>query len=239
MDSKVPLVIPEVNGSHLDMLEETRSAFGGAIVTNPNCSVIGLAIAMAPIHRVFGIRKAFVATLQALSGAGLDGPLGLQMMDNVIPYIPGEEEKIEKETTKILGDGKEPARIAISAHCHRVPTTDGHMESVSLELAEPATVDQVIDVLRQFRGETEDIALPSAPDAPIVVRAEADRPQPALDRHAGRGMSVVVGRVRPCPILTIKLELLSHNTMRGAAGAALLNAELMAARGYLAGGRRK
>lgn len=237
-DPSVPLLIPEVNADHLALIGRQRAAGrSGFIVTNPNCSVTGLALVLAPLHATFVIRRVIVTTLQAISGAGLDGPRALDLIDNVIPYIPGEEEKIERELSKILGtliDGEfRDAEIAVSAHCHRVGTLDGHLEAVSVEFAKPATPSDVASVLREFRGGEFSAKLPSAPKLPIVVRDEPDRPQPRLDRDEGRGMSAVVGRVRRCPVLGIKLELLSHNTRRGAAGAAVLNAELLAAKGVL------
>lgn len=236
--SDVPLLVPEVNAAHLALLDLQHGRIGpGFIVTNPNCSVTGLALALAPLHRAFGVRRAVVATLQAVSGAGLDGPRALAIVDNVIPFIAGEEEKIERELGKILGGagpgGAMPAPIAVSAHCHRVATIDGHLEAVSVELARAASPEEAAAVLGAFEGDVQDLALPSAPPFPIVVRREPDRPQPRLDREAGGGMAVVVGRIRSCPVLSLRLVVLSHNTVRGAAGGTLLNAELLAARGLL------
>jgi aspartate-semialdehyde dehydrogenase len=230
----VPLVVPEVNASHLALLEFQRQRTGGGyIVTNPNCSVTGLVMALAPLHLAFGVRQVVVTTLQAVSGAGLQGPRGLELLDNVIPWIPGEEEKIERELNKLFGTAAhgavEPASLAVSAHCHRVPTLDGHLEAVSVELADRVPVERVIETLAAWRGEAAGLALPSAPRPPLLVRAEPDRPQPRLDRDTGNGMTVVVGRVRSCPVMTIRMEVLSHNTVRGAAGGTLLNAELLAA----------
>jgi aspartate-semialdehyde dehydrogenase len=239
----VPLVVPEVNASHLALLDEVQQRNGGGfIVTNPNCSTTGLVLAMAPLYRRFGLERIVVTTMQAVSGAGIEGPRALEMLDNIVPYIPGEEEKIEMEMGKILGtiDGGRLRRadLVVSAHCHRVATTDGHLEAVSVGLANrPGGADEVIAALEAFRGEIEGEDLPSATAPPIVVRRENDRPQPRLDREAGGGMTVVVGRVRPCPVLDFKLEVLSHNTVRGAAGGTLLNAELLVARGRIA--RRK
>ena len=232
MQPHVPLLVPEVNAAHLDVL-------GGRtpLVTNPNCSVTGLALALAPLHRAFGIRRVVVATLQALSGAGLEGPRGTDVLDNVIPFIAGEEEKIETELGKILGHAGagaiEPASLRVSAHCHRVSTLDGHLEAVSVELERPPVAEEAAEAMRSFRGDVAGLGLPSAPQRPLIVRAEPDRPQPRLDRLAGGGMSVTVGRVRPCPVLSLRFELLSHNTVRGAAGGALLNAELLHARGLV------
>jgi aspartate-semialdehyde dehydrogenase len=234
----VPLVIPEVNASHLDLLEsQSRRYEGGFIVTNPNCSVTGLAMVLAPLHHAFGVRRVVVATLQAASGAGASGPSALDLLDNVLPYIPNEEDKLEKELSKILGtrkgEGLESAAIIISAHCHRVATVDGHLEAVSLELGRDATVEEVTSALADYEGEIAEMRLPSSVSPLIVVRPEKDRPQPRLDRDTGGGMSVVVGRIRPCPVLGMKLELLSHNAIRGAAGVTILNAELLAARKLL------
>ena len=237
MDPDVPLLVPEINAAHLERLARRPDGERGFVVTNPNCSVTGLAMALAPLHRAFGVRRAVVATLQAVSGAGLDGPRSIELLDNVIPFIAGEEEKIEIELGKILGGVDErgfvPAPIAVAAHCHRVNTVDGHLEAVSVELGRPATVEEAIAALEGFAGDVAGLALPTAPARPIVVRREADRPQTRLDRDEGGGMSVVVGRVRTCPVLTLRFVVLSHNTVRGAAGGALLNAELLAARGLL------
>lgn len=234
----VPLLVPEVNADHLSLLPgQRRRTGGGYIVTNPNCSVTGLVLAIAPLHRAFRVRRLVVVTLQAVSGAGLEGPRSLEMLDNVLPFIAGEEEKIEAELGKILGvpeDGTiRPADIRVSAHCHRVSTLEGHLEAVSVELEHPATPEEAALVLRDFTGDVRDLGLPTSPEQPVLVRSEPDRPQPRLDREAGGGMSVVVGRLRRCPVLTLRLELLSHNTVRGAAGATLLNAELLVAKGLV------
>ncbi len=231
----VPLLVPEVNADHLAVLpHQRRRTGGGFVVTNPNCSVTGLVMALAPLHRAFGVRRLVVSTLQAVSGAGLDGPRGLDLVDNVLPFIAGEEEKLQTELGKILGlagdEGIQDAPIAVAAHCHRVGTLDGHLEAVSVELGRDASPEQAADALRSFAGDVKDLGLPSAPARPLVVRTEPDRPQPRLDRGAGGGMSVVVGRLRRCPVLTLRMVLLSHNTVRGAAGGTLLNAELLAAR---------
>ncbi len=237
----VPLIVPEINREHLGLLERQAAAGrSGCLVTNPNCSVTGLALVLAPLHRAFGVQQVIVTTLQALSGAGKDGPGAFELTDNVIPHIEGEEEKIEFELTRLLGafeDGAvRLASIDVSAHCHRVATLDGHLEAVSVAFERPASPEEVAAVLREFRGDVGDLDLPSSPAMPIVVRPEHDRPQPRLDRDAGNGMSAVVGRIRPCPVLGTKLELLSHNTVRGAAGAAVLNAELLAATGKISRG---
>ena len=239
MDPGVPLVIPEVNASHLELLPgEPAAGRTGHIVTNPNCSVIGLAIALAPLHQEFGVQAAVVTTLQALSGAGLSGPSREEMEDNVLPHIRGEEEKIQAELPKILGrldgaGGIEPAEIKVAAHCNRIGTVDGHLETVSVRLDRAATPQQAVEAFNRYRGEIEGLSLPSAPAKPIQVLDQPDRPQPRLDRDTGEGMTVVIGRVRPCPVTTLRFCLLSHNTERGAAGAALLNGELMAVRGLL------
>jgi len=235
MAEDVPLVVPEVNGSHVAAIAgRSRS---GYIVTNPNCSVTGLALVLAPLHAAFGVERAVVATLQSVSGAGLDGPRALDLIDNAVPFIGGEEEKMEAEIGKLLGRatsaGFTPASVVLAAHCHRVGVLEGHLEAASIGLSRPASPEAVVEALRGFRGETEGLGLPSAPAVPLVVREERDRPQPRLDRDEGDGMSVVVGRVRRCPVLTIRLVLLSHNMVRGAAGGALLNAELLAAKGLL------
>jgi aspartate-semialdehyde dehydrogenase len=232
LDANVPLIIPEVNPDHLSLLED-RGDNGGFIVTNPNCSVIGLAMVTAPLHRAFGVRRMVVATLQALSGAGMEGPRGIDILDNVLPFIPGEEEKIGSELSKLLGRTGQPREIAVSAHCHRVAVQDGHLEAVSLELDRPVSPEEVAEILGAWRGEIAEEELPSAPPRPLEVRTEPDRPQPRIDRYTGGGMTVVVGRIRDCPVFTVRLELLFHNTVRGAAGAALLNGELLASRGYL------
>jgi aspartate-semialdehyde dehydrogenase len=238
LSARVPLVVPEVNGSHLALLDAGgRSPASGYVVTNPNCTVTGLALALAPLHRAFGVRRTVVATLQALSGAGLDGPRAVEMLDNVIPHIAGEEGKIEGELGKILGrvagDRVEAAALVVAAHCHRVPVLEGHLASLSVELERAASPEAAVAALRAFRGEPLPEGLPSAPERCLIVRDEADRPQPRLDRDTGAGMSVVVGRVRACPVLGLRLVVLSHNTVRGAAGGTLLNAELLAASGRL------
>jgi aspartate-semialdehyde dehydrogenase len=240
MDPNVPLLIPEVNADHLALIENQASHTlnGGYAVTNPNCSATGLVMALAPLHRAFGVEQVFVTTMQAVSGAGYPGVASLDILGNIVPYIGGEEEKIETETQKMLGtigeDGIEHAPIKVSAHCNRVAVEDGHTESVSIKLAKPATKDEIIAAWRSFRGEPQQLNLPSAPAHPIVYTDAPDRPQPRLDIHSGKGMSAVVGRLRPCNLFDWKFTVLSHNTIRGAAGAAILNAELLKARGLLA-----
>ncbi len=239
-DPDVPLLVPEANPGHLDILPVQRQRRGytrGCIVTNPNCSTIHLVLALKPLDDAFGLRRVLVTTFQALSGAGYPGVPSLDVVDNVIPYIGGEEEKVESEPLKIMGslagDSFAPASFAISAHCNRVATLDGHLECVSVALAKRASPDDVLGALAGFRGRPQELGLPSAPTHPVVVRPETDRPQPRLDRDTENGMATVVGRVRPCKVLDYKFVLLGHNTIRGAAGAAILNAELMASCGYL------
>jgi len=238
-DPDVPLIIAEVNPDHADALDVQRKKRGwsGSIVTNGNCSAITFALAAAPLHRAFGIERAVVTTMQAVSGAGYPGVASLDALDNVVPYIGEEEEKMERETKKFLGswDGKafRDADLAFSAHCNRVAVRDGHSEAVSLTLGGEPSVSDVVDAMRTFRGKPQELRLPTAPQCPVIVREERDRPQPIRDRDAGRGMSVVVGRVREDPVLGYKYVVLGHNTIRGAAGASILNAELLAAEGRI------
>ncbi len=240
MDEDVPLLIPEINHEHLRLLDAQRekNASGGFIVTNPNCSTIMIALALAPLHARFGIEAVVATTLQALSGAGYPGVPSLDATDNVIPFIENEEEKIEEETQKILGVVKESrverAPFKLSAQVHRVNVTEGHMAALRVKLARRASVEEVKEALSSFTSLPQELKLHTAPARPVVVREEHDRPQPRLDRDAGRGMSVTVGRVQPDKVLDFRLVALSHNTIRGAAGAAILNAELLAATGRLA-----
>ena len=239
MAPDVPLLIPEVNHEHLRLLETQRTtrkfAPGGFIVTNPNCSTIMLALALAPLHARFGVTAAIATTMQALSGAGYPGVASLDATDNVLPYIDSEEEKIERETVKILGrmNGSqvEHAAFPMSAQCNRVNVSDGHMASVRVKLARAATVEEIREALASFTGRPQELHLHTAPERPIIVRNERDRPQPRLDRDAGAGMSVTIGRITPDTVLDFRFVALSHNTIRGAAGAAILNAELLAAQG--------
>jgi aspartate-semialdehyde dehydrogenase len=239
MDADVPLMIPEINAGHLGLIEPQRAARGwtGAVVANPNCSTAGLVLALAPLHAAFGVEKAFVTTLQAVSGAGYPGIPSLDILGNVIPFIAGEEEKVERETAKILGtvrDGVvEPAPIGLSVQCNRVATVDGHLETVSVGLRRRATPEEAVAALREFRGPEVVRGLPSSPAAPVEVDPRPDRPQPRLDLERGNGMTVTVGRVRPCPLLDLRFVLLSHNTIRGAAGAAVQIGELLVAEGRL------
>lgn len=238
MDSDVPLLLAEINPDHLAAIEKQKARRSGYIVTNSNCSTMGLALAIAPIERRWGIDQLHVTTMQAVSGAGWNGVTSLAILDNVIPYISGEEEKIEIEPRKILGswDGERfvYAPMRISAHTNRVPTIDGHLMTISLSVrGDMPSLDDVKQALRDFRGLPQELGLPSAPKQPIHVLDEPDRPQTRLDRDRERGMSVSAGRIRPCPLLHIRMVALVHNTIRGAAGAALLNAELLEAKGLL------
>ena len=234
MDPLVPLLIPEINADHLSLIAEQQQAKGwnGAIVTNPNCSTIVLALALAPL-RVFDLKSVLVSTMQAVSGAGYPGVPSLDILGNVVPFISGEEEKIEAETLKILGrnGGRTPHTAIISAHTNRVAVLDGHIMTVSADLGTKPALDDVVAALRAFRGRPQDLQLPSAPHPASVVSPENNRPQPRLVSDRGDGMAVTVGRVRPCTVTHTKFVALGHNTVRGAAGAAILNAELMAADG--------
>ena len=237
MDPLVPLVIPEVNPDHIELLEAQRSTKGwtGGIVTNPNCSTVVVAMVLGAL-REFEPRRVMVTTLQALSGAGYPGVASLDALGNVVPYIGGgEEEKIETETLKLLGrlhhGSVQPAQFTVSAQTTRVPVADGHTAVMSIELARKPSLDEVTAALEHFTGEPQQRRLPTAPAHPIVLHTAQDRPQPRLDVAFGGGMPVHVGRVRPCPVLGYKLIAMAHNVVRGAAGAAVLNAELVAARG--------
>ena len=239
MDADVPLLIPEINPGHLAALDvQRRRTGGGYIVTNPNCSVVGLAMALAPLHAAFGLEAVAVVTLQALSGAGYPGVASMDIADNVIPHIGGgEEEKIETEPRRILGafeaGGFVPAAFPISASVHRVDVSDGHTMAAFVRLRRKASAEEAVRALAAFTGEPQQRRLPSAPERPIHVLEQADRPQPRLDRDREHGMAVSVGRVRRDNIFDLKLEALVHNTIRGAAGAAILNAELLLARDLL------
>ncbi|UWZ83815.1 aspartate-semialdehyde dehydrogenase [Occallatibacter riparius] len=238
MTPNVPLVIPEVNAEHLHLIEEqpSRKASGGYMVTNPNCSTIGLVMALKPLEERFGIEKIFVTTMQAVSGAGYPGVASMDILDNVVPYIGSEEEKMEAETLKLLGKleghGVTPLAAGITAHCNRVPVIDGHTECVSIQFKRKATAEEILaawDEYKPLAGKD----LPFAPKQPVQFSALPDRPQPRLDRNREKGMAVTVGRLRPCNLLDWKFVLLSHNTVRGAAGATILNAELLASLGKL------
>lgn len=238
MNEDVPLVIPEVNADHLPVLEDQswRKQSGGYIVTNPNCSAIGLVLTLKPIVERFGIEAIFVSTMQAVSGAGYPGVASMDILGNVVPYIKNEEEKMQAETLRLLGsrDGKivRPLNAKMTAHCNRVAVEDGHTESVSIKLARKATSEQIIEAWREFTP-LAGRDLPTAPAQPVEFTPLEDRPQPRLDKMRGNGMTSTVGRLRPCPLLDWKFTVLSHNTIRGAAGAALLNAELLVSLGKL------
>jgi aspartate-semialdehyde dehydrogenase len=239
LDADVPLLIPEVNPDHTALIEVQRRLRGGAgfIVAAPNCSSTQLALALKPLHDAFGLQRISVVTLQAVSGAGYPGLAALDILDNVIPNIPGEEDKLEREPRKLLGtlgEGRiEPAAVAVSAQCNRVPVRDGHTACVALAAARPPAADAAAAALAAFRAAPEVAALPSSPPRPVEVLADGDRPQPVRDRDRAQGMAVAVGRIRPCPLLGLKFVVLGHNTIRGAAGGAVHNAELVAAQGWL------
>jgi aspartate-semialdehyde dehydrogenase len=238
MDATVPLLIPEINGDHLKLLDTQATAHGwkGRIVTNPNCSVIALAMALAPL-RQFGLKTVMVTTLQAISGAGYPGVASWDILGNVIPFIDGEEEKFQPETQKILGQFKggavEPHPVVVSATTTRVPVHNGHTVSISAKFDQKVAPEALINAFNCFRGKPQELQLPSAPPQPIVYLQERNRPQPALDVDRDGGMTVSVGRLRACPVLDYKFVALGHNTIRGAAGAAILNAELMHREGIL------
>jgi len=240
MEPDVPLLIPEVNADHVAAIaqQQHNRAWKGYIVTNANCSAIHLTLTLKPLHDAFSLDAVLVTTMQAVSGAGYPGVPSLDMIDNIVPYIGGEEEKLETESQKMLGSysaggGFVPADFILSAHCNRVAVRDGHMEAVSVRFKQPASPAEVIDVFESFRAKPQELGLPSAPERPIVVRREHNRPQPMFDRDAQHGMASVVGRVRECPLLGTKFVVLGHNTIRGAAGASILNAELFKVEGLL------
>ena len=232
MEPDVPLLVPEVNGRHVELIDIQRRQRGwpGAILANPNCSTAALVVALAPLHAAFRLERLFVATMQAASGAGYPGVPSLDLLGNVIPFIGGEEEKMEIETRKIL----DAPGLRMAAHCNRVPVVDGHLEVVSAAFMRPPSVDEAIAAFRAFRGQGLVPTLPSSPEPPIEVDLRADRPQSRLDADRGRGMAITVGRVRACTLLDLKFALLGHNTVRGAAGAAIQIAELLQAEGRLA-----
>ncbi|MGA7216793.1 MAG: aspartate-semialdehyde dehydrogenase [Candidatus Sulfotelmatobacter sp.] len=240
MQSDVPLVIPEVNPSHIKLIDiqAWRKKSGGYVVTNPNCSAIGLVLALAPLQQRFGLESVMAVTMQAVSGAGYPGVASLDILGNVIPYIRNEEEKMEEETLKLLGqvNGTKilPASFSMSAQCNRVAVEDGHTESIFVRLKTKAKPEEIIAAWNEYRSEPQQLNLPSAPARPIMYLEAADRPQPRFDVDLGAGMTTAVGRLRPCGVLDWKFTALSHNTIRGAAGAAVLNAELLKAKGYLA-----
>ncbi len=239
MHANVPLVIPEVNPDHIPIIETQswRKKSGGFIVTNSNCSAMGLVLALAPLQKQFGLLTVMATTMQAVSGAGYPGVPSLDILGNVVPYIAKEEEKMEEETQKLLGrlDGSAivPAPFAMSAQCNRVAVEDGHMESISVKLGTTAKPEDIIESWNSFRGLAQELKLPSAPEQPVVYLTAPDRPQPRIDVDRGAGMTSSVGRLRPCKVFDWKFTVLSHNVIRGAAGAAVLNGELLRAQGYL------
>ncbi len=236
MDADVPLVIPEINPDHFELVH--RQPTSGKIVTNSNCSTMFLAMALYPLHRRWGVRRVMVTTLQAISGAGYPGVPSWDILGNVVPYISDEEEKMQTEPQKILGklvNGQiEMASFRVSASCNRVPVIEGHTESLSIEFDQkPSSLEDVVSALQDFRGLPQEKKLPFAPMRPVVVLPEPDRPQPLRDVDNQGGMACMVGRVRPCPLFDVKMTILGHNTIRGAAGAAILNAEALVELGYV------
>ncbi len=238
MEPDVPLIVPEVNAAHLSLIhaQQKNRNWKGMIVTNPNCSTVVLTMALGPLVQ-FGIERVIVATMQAVSGAGYPGVASMDVLANVIPLIGGEEEKMQQETQKILGSisnsRAEPLKARVSAHCNRVAVTDGHTIAASVELASKPSLDGVREAFGGFRGLPQERNLPSAPARPLIYMPQQDRPQPRRDASRENGMSVFVGRLRECPVLDLKFVACGHNTIRGAAGAAVLNAELMLSEGFL------
>jgi aspartate-semialdehyde dehydrogenase len=235
----VPLIIPEVNSDHLGILAQQKAnrGWGGLLVTSPNCTATGLVMALKPLDQRYGVQQVFATTMQAVSGAGYPGVPYLDIIDNIIPNIPGEAEKIGQETRLLLGKfetgERVPAEIELSIQTNRVPVFDGHTVNMSVKFEKSLTPEEAIDVLREYRGSGELDELPSAPEQPVLVRMEPDRPQPRRDRDASQGMSVTVGNIRPCPLLDLRLISVVHNTLRGAASGSILNAELLVSKGYL------
>jgi|TARA_B100001964_G_C14258358_1_gene613714 aspartate-semialdehyde dehydrogenase len=233
MDEDVPLIIPEVNPDHLNLIEVQRERRGwdGAIITNPNCTVIMGALSMKPIQDNFGIENVILTSMQALSGAGYSGIPSMSIVDNVIPYIKGEEEKVEEESRKIFGEFNgsviEEADLNISASCNRVAVLDGHTESIFIKTKRSWNIAEIKKVMQNFKGLPQELNLPTSPANPIIVKDEVDRPQPRLDRLVDGGMAVSVGQIRKCSIMDFKYTVMGHNTIRGAAGASILNAELL------------
>jgi aspartate-semialdehyde dehydrogenase len=238
MEPDVPLLVPEVNPDHLKIIpqQQRRRGWKGQIATNPNCSTIVLTMALGPL-RQFGITRVVTTTMQAISGAGYPGVASMDINANVIPFIGNEEEKMQQETQKILGDvtaeGFRPLAAKVSAHCNRVPVVDGHTITVSVEFSSKPTEADIIAAISTFRSVPQDRKLPSAPPQPVIYMEEQDRPQPRRDVEREKGMAVFVGRLRPCPVFDYKFIAMGHNTIRGAAGAAVLNAELMYSEGLL------
>ena len=234
MEPDVPLIVPEINPEHLSLIKKQRVERGwsGAIVTNPNCSTITLTLALAPL-KSFGIERILASTMQAVSGAGYPGVPSMDILANVIPFIGSEEEKMEQETQKILGEVTTPLAARMSAHCNRVPVIDGHTVAASVELSSRPSIEEALSAIHSFRGLPQERNLPSAPAQPVIYLPQQDRPQPRRDAVREAGMAVYVGRLRPCPVFHLKFIACGHNTIRGAAGAAVLNAELMVSEGWL------
>ena len=238
LDPTVPLLIPEVNPDHLALIDrQDWGGSGGFVVTNPNCSTVGLVLALKPLHDVFGVEAAHVVTMQALSGAGYPGVASLDALGNVVPYIGGEEDKMAVETRKLLGalgpDGVAMADVVISAQCNRVPVENGHMEAVSVRLGGSPSASEAAEAMRSWQSPLAGMGLPTAPASPLLVTDDETAPQPRTHVNIGGGMTVTVGRMQDCPVLGVKFVVLSHNTVRGAAGGAILNAELLHAQGRL------
>jgi aspartate-semialdehyde dehydrogenase len=235
----VPLLIPEINANHVDLIVKQRGNRGwsGFIVTSPNCTITGVAMALQPLHKVYKVKKVFMASMQAVSGAGYPGVASLDILGNVIPFVKGEEEKFQQELSKMLGSVEDgeciPADIVLSAHANRVPVVDGHTVSISVGFADKPTVKDVLSLMRDYVGDPVCANLPSAPKRPLLVTTQPDRPQPRRDRDAEGGMAVSVGRVRTCPLLDLRMTTVTHNTLRGAASGAVLNAELLVEKGYI------
>lgn len=235
----VPILIPEINPDHLRLLDAQRANRGwsGCLVTGPNCTTSGIAMALKPLHHAFGVSRVTAVSMQAISGAGFPGVASLDILGNIVPWIDGEEEKIADETRTILGhvdqQGKVPAAIKVSAQANRVPVLDGHLICLSIAFEQPPTLDQARDALREFSGDHRSTRLPSHPQSPIIVRCEPHRPQPRLDRGAHNGMAVSVGRIRPCEVHHLRMVVCVHNTLRGAAGGSVLNGELLVAEGHI------
>lgn len=238
-DPDVPILLPEVNAAHLEILkaQQMKRDWKGVVVTNPNCTSTGATVALKALQDAFGLESVFAVSLQALSGAGYPGVASMDILDNVIPYISGEEEKVEWEPRKMLGsvdpDGLKLAEFGISAHTNRVAVTDGHTVCLSIKLGKHASPEEAVGVLRAYQGPEASRGLPSAPSPVIVVRSEPNRPQPRLDRMTGEGMTTVVGRVRTDPLFDLKMVVVSHNTIRGAAGGSIFNAELLVKEGWV------
>jgi aspartate-semialdehyde dehydrogenase len=240
MEADVPLLIPEVNAYHIAAIaqQQKQRGWSGFIVTNANCAATPLVMALKPLQKSFGVSKVLVTTMQAISGAGYPGLPSYDILDNAIPYIGGEEEKVESETLKMLGDWQEDrgfvdAPMVVSAHCNRVATREAHLECASIQLEREARPEEIIAAWENYMPESQQAQLPSAPEHPLIYRQEIDRPQTLRDRDAGHGMTVTLGRLRPCPLFSYKFVMLGHNTIRGAAGGSILNAEWCVSKGLL------